>query len=57
MYIDNLYELKFTNYHAVDFYNWLGEATTIGLKRKWQKIDEFINLQTQRKSDPLNIRS
>jgi len=42
----NLYELVFTNHNAVDFYKWLGESVNLGLKRKWNKINKFILLNT-----------
>ena len=45
---DNLYELNFYNHNAVDFYKWLGESINLGLKRKWNKINKFILLDTKK---------
>jgi hypothetical protein len=39
---DNVYELHFYNHFCVDFYKWLGEAVTIGLKERWNKINMYI---------------
>ena len=45
-----LYELKWNNYRAVDLRNWLGPK--IFLKRKWKKVDEFLNFKTKRQTNP-----
>lgn len=48
---DNLYELNFYNHNAVDFYRWLGESVSLGLKRKWNKINKFMLLDNKRKTN------
>jgi hypothetical protein len=39
---DNLYELNFYNHNCIDLREWLGEAVNLGLKHKWNKINEFM---------------
>jgi len=44
-----LFELSVYNHKAVDFYNWLNPKFC--LERKWNKINEFIKLETRRKKN------
>lgn len=43
---DNLYKITFVNNNCIEFYNWLGDASSFGIKRKWNNIHKFISSLT-----------
>lgn len=39
---DNLDELNFLNYNCINLYRWLGTAVNLGLKKKWNKVNKYM---------------